>query len=72
MSEIALYMHAGSGNHGCEAIVDSLVRMMPVDEFTLMTNSAKEDERYLPAEVKQRTRIIEEQHIADHVLAHTF
>ncbi len=72
MNEIALYMHAGSGNHGCEAIVDSLVRMMPVDEFTLMTNSAKEDEKYLPAEVKQRTRIMEEQHIADHVLAHTF
>ena len=72
MSEIALYMHAGSGNHGCEAIVDSLVRMMPVDEFTLMTNSAREDEKYLPAEVRQRTRIIEERHIAEHVLAHTF
>ena len=63
MNEIALYMHAGSGNHGCEAIVDSLVRLLPVDRFTLMTNCAAEDERYLPAEVKARTRIIEEQHI---------
>ena len=25
---VALYMHAGSGNHGCEAIADSLLRMM--------------------------------------------
>ncbi len=72
MSEISLYMHAGSGNHGCEAIVDSLVRMMPVDRFTLMTNSAAEDEKYLPAEVKARTRIVEEQHLADHVAAHAF
>ena len=72
MSDIALYMHAGSGNHGCEAIVDSLVRMMPVDRFTLMTNSAAEDEKYLPAEVKARTRIVEEQHLADHVAAHAF
>lgn len=70
MSNIALYMHAGSGNHGCEAIVDSLVRMMPVDSFTLMTNSAEEDERYLPAEVKARTKITEEQHIAEHKAAH--
>ena len=69
MSEISLYMHAGSGNHGCEAIVDSLVRMMPVDRFTLMTNSAAEDDKYLPAEVKARTRIVEEQHLADHVAA---
>lgn len=70
MSEIALYMHAGSGNHGCEAIVDSLVRMMPLDQFALMTNSAAEDEKYLPAEVKARTRILEENHIAEHKAAH--
>ena len=27
--KIVLYMHAGSGNHGCEAIVNSLCRMLP-------------------------------------------
>ena len=70
MTEIALYMHAGSGNHGCEAIVDSLVRMMPLDRFTLMTNAAGEDERYLPAEVKARIRILEEQHLQEHRAAH--
>ncbi len=72
MTEIALYMHAGSGNHGCEAIVDSLVRMMPLDRFILMTNSAEEDERYLPAEVKARTRILEEQHLQEHKAVHIF
>ena len=25
---VILYMHAGSGNHGCEAIADSTCRMM--------------------------------------------
>ncbi len=25
---LALYMHAGSGNHGCEAIADSLLRQI--------------------------------------------
>ena len=70
MGEYALYMHAGSGNHGCEAIVDSLIRMMPVDTFRLMTNSAAEDERYLPAEVRARTEILEERHIADHFADH--
>lgn len=70
MSEIALYMHAGSGNHGCEAIVDSLVRMMPLDQFALITNSAAEDENYLPAEVKARVRILEERHMAEHKAEH--
>ena len=70
MSEYALYMHAGSGNHGCEAIVDSLIRMMPVDTFRLMTNSEAEDRRYLPAEVRERTEILEERHISDHFAEH--
>ena len=70
MSEYALYMHAGSGNHGCEAIVDSLIRMMPVDTFRIMTNSAAEDLQYLPVEVRARAEIIEEQHIADHFFTH--
>lgn len=70
MSEIALYMHAGSGNHGCEAIVDSLVRMMPKDTFLLLSNCAAEDEKYMSHEVKERTTILEEQHIADHFVVH--
>ena len=43
--KIVLYMHAGSGNHGCEAIVNSLCRMLPKPAI-LMTNRPKEDETY--------------------------
>jgi polysaccharide pyruvyl transferase WcaK-like protein len=70
MDKIALCQHAGSGNHGCEAIVDSIARMLPEQNFLLMTNSRAEDEQYLPAEVKARVEIEEERHIADHKLTH--
>lgn len=43
--KIVLYMHAGSGNHGCEAIVNSLCKMLP-KPAVLVTNRAAEDERY--------------------------
>lgn len=43
--KIVLYMHAGSGNHGCEAIVNSLCKMLPAPAV-LVTNRAAEDERY--------------------------
>ena len=86
-NKLAFYMHAGSGNHGCEAIVDSLVRMLfgqtgtegdPAESsvITLMTNSAQEDEQYLPQDVKNHLEIREEQHIeqhfADHVLYYVY
>lgn len=70
MNRLAFYMHAGSGNHGCEAIVDSLVRSLPGTGITLMTNSAKEDETYLPQEVKKQLTITEEQHIEQHFVTH--
>ena len=43
--QIVLYMHAGSGNHGCEAIVNSLCRMLP-RPAVLVTNRPEEDRRY--------------------------
>lgn len=43
--KIVLYMHAGSGNHGCEAIVNSLCHMLKNRPFVI-TNSEKEDRRY--------------------------
>lgn len=69
-NQLAFYMHAGSGNHGCEAIVDSLTRALPGESITLMTNAAKEDETYLPADVKKNLTIIEEQHIEQHFFTH--
>ncbi|MCL2051097.1 MAG: polysaccharide pyruvyl transferase family protein [Lachnospiraceae bacterium] len=45
MKEIVLYMHAGSGNHGCEAIVNSIVRMLSSPVSVLSVN-AEEDLGY--------------------------
>lgn len=58
--KIVLYMHAGSGNHGCEAIVNSLCKMLPKPAI-LITNRAAEDERYslkgLCSEIEQERSI---------------
>lgn len=67
--KIVLYMHAGSGNHGCEAIVNSLCRMLP-KPAVLVTNRAAEDERYsLKALCSQ---IVEERSIEKNVLVHAW
>ena len=70
-NRLAFYMHAGSDNHGCEAIADSLSAMLserlPQEKITLLTNSAKEDLRYLTAE---NLSIVEENHIGDHFFTH--
>lgn len=64
---IVLYMHAGSGNHGCEAIVNSLCRLLP-RPAVLVTNRAEEDERY---SLKGLCReIIQEKSIEKNVLVH--
>ena len=69
-NDLAFYMHAGSGNHGCEAIVDSLARMLRNKKILLVTNSAAEDEKYLPEEVREHLTITEEQHISEHFFTH--
>lgn len=68
---VAFYMHAGSDNHGCEAIVKSLLEMLheeiPGMDVTLMTNSAEEDRKYIR---DPHCRIVEEQHIDRSFLTH--
>ena len=44
-NQIILYMHAGSGNHGCEAIVNSLCHMMKEDAV-LVSYRGNEDWQY--------------------------
>ncbi len=85
---IILYFHAGSGNHGCEAIADSTVRLikkvrerdgqdtsLPV---ILATNSAEEDRRYILGELEKEglCTIAEERHIdrdfINHVLYYAY
>ena len=67
--KIVLYMHAGSGNHGCEAIVNSLCRMLPKPAI-LLTNRRAEDERYSLKGLC--SEIIQEKSIEKNVLIHTW
>lgn len=47
MSKIALFAHGGSGNHGCEAIVRSLVQQMHLTQAdVLLSNQPDEDYKY--------------------------
>ena len=46
MQNIILYGHGGSGNHGCEAIVRSLHKIIGNENFTLMSSNTEEDARY--------------------------
>lgn len=61
-----LYMHAGSGNHGCEAIVRSLCDMLPM-RLILLTNDASEDTKY---SLNNRCELWEERHFTKHKIAH--
>ena len=71
---IALYHHAGSGNHGCEAIVRGFAEGIAAqstgasrEPLRLITNSADEDLRYLPADMY---RVEEERHMNRHLAVH--
>lgn len=59
-------MHGGSGNHGCEAIINSLAHMLSAD-LTVITNSVQEDERY---SLKGLCEVVEERQFAEHRLLH--
>ena len=81
---IILYMHAGSGNHGCEAIVDSTLRLierirkeqgadtsLPV---IVATNSVDEDRKYILGALEKQglCTLVEEDHIDRDFIAHVF
>lgn len=69
--KIILYMHAGSGNHGCEAIVNSLCHMLN-EKPLVLTNSAEEDRKYslVPASGEALCELAQEQHFSRHKAAH--
>lgn len=67
--KMVMYLHAGSGNHGCEAIVNSTCHMLPEIPKILMTNSKKEDEAY---SLSGLAEIIEERKMSEHFFAHVF
>lgn len=66
--QIILYMHAGSGNHGCEAIVNGLCRMI-MEKAVLVSYRAGEDEKY---SLKEFCEIKQERSFDKHKLAHVF
>ena len=43
--KIVLYMHAGSDNHGCEAIANTLIKMLSKPAVLISSRKA-EDEKY--------------------------
>lgn len=43
--KIALYMHGGSGNHGCEAIINSTCKMIE-NPVAVLSTRAEEDRKY--------------------------
>lgn len=48
MTKIALYMHGGSGNHGCEALARTISGMLPKNsDIRLFSYRSDEDEKYI-------------------------
>ena len=62
--KIVLYMHAGSGKHGCEAIAYTVCRMLPKPAI-VVTNSAEEDEAY---SLKGLSTLVEEKKIRKNLI----
>ncbi|MDE7232913.1 MAG: polysaccharide pyruvyl transferase family protein [Lachnospiraceae bacterium] len=66
---IVMYLHGGSGNHGCEAIVNSTCHMIEEIPKLLVTNSEQEDRHY---SVEPLCDILQERKIAEHFFAHVW
>lgn len=65
-NRLLMYMHAGSGNHGCEAIVNSVCHMVK-EKVTLLSYFGEEDEKY---SLKDLCDIVSERRFGEHKLAH--
>lgn len=68
-NRIVMYLHGGSGNHGCEAIINSTCHMLEDIPKLLVTNSEKEDRSY---SLEPLCDIIQERKIAEHFFAHVW
>lgn len=64
--KILFYMHAGSGNHGCEAIVNSMCHMLR-QRVLVLTNSEEEDMKY---SLSGLCDLAQERQFSRHRLAH--
>lgn len=66
-NRLVMYLHGGSGNHGCEAIVNSTCHMLEDIPKLLVTNSEKEDRTY---SLEPLCDILQERKIEEHFFAH--
>ena len=68
MSNIFLYAHGGSGNHGCEAIIRSTVDILGAEKPTLISGKPEEDRNYgldeLCVLVKDRSETLNKRSVA--------
>ena len=67
--QLVMYLHGGSGNHGCEAIVNSTCHMIDDIPKLLVTNSEKEDKSY---SLEPLCDILQERKIAEHFFVHVW
>lgn len=65
-NRLIMYMHAGSANHGCEAIVNSLCHMIK-EKTLLVSYFGSEDEKY---SLKDLCQIVSERRFEDHRIMH--
>lgn len=66
---VVMYLHGGSGNHGCEAIVNSTCHMLEEIPKLLVTSNEREDRFY---SVEPLCDILQERKIAEHFFAHVW
>lgn len=67
--KLVMYLHGGSGNHGCEAIINCTCHMLEEIPKLVVTNSGQEDRRY---SLEPLCDILEERKIAEHFFAHVW
>ena len=65
-NKIVLYAHAGSGNHGCEALANTICKLVECP-VRLVTNSVEEDETY---SLQGVCEIVPEQNIRKNKIIH--
>lgn len=53
MKKYILFPHGGSGNHGCEAIVRTTVKMLEGKQVILFSYEIEEDRKYIGADLPQ-------------------
>lgn len=68
-NKIVFTMHAGSGNHGCEAIVNSTCHMLAGQDITVISTRPEEDEKY---SLKGLCTIKKEHRITESLPVHLF